>query len=122
MAISYPSTLPLPDTYTGSVSWGLLRSEGGGPELEQRTSFNSSRTDFSMTFSMDNSTYYDWYAWIKANGYDWFEMLVVSNRLPFGPIESFQRIRIVGPIQYSKRGDNWLSVTVQAEMIPGDYV
>ena len=120
MAISYPSTLPLPDTYSGAVSWGLLRSEGGGSELEQRTSFNSARTDFSMTFSMDNSTYYDWYAWIKSFGYDWFEMMVVSNRLPLGPIESFQRIRIVGPVQYSKRGDNWLSVTVQAEMIPGD--
>ena len=116
----YPTTLPKPSTTAGVVDPGLLRSDGGGPELEQRTSFNSVRTDFSMSFDMDNSTYKTWLAWVQANAFDWFNMDVITDRS--GSIYSNQQVRFTGPITYQKRGDNWLSASVTAELIPGDAV
>ena len=116
----YPSTLPMPDSYSGVESVGLLSSEGGGPELNRRKSYNSRRIDFQMTFSMDNSTYKTWLSWMQTNGYDWFNMPVIAGRLPTGEIDSIQRTRLTSPITYAKQGDNWLSVSVSAELVPGD--
>ena len=118
----YPTTLPQPSTTAGVVDPGLLRSDGGGPQLEQRTSFNSVRTDFSMSFEMDNSTYRnEWLPWVEANAFDWFNMDVITNRLAFF-IYSNQLVRFTGPVTYQKRGDNWLSVSVTAELIPNESV
>ena len=123
MAVDYPSTYPMPDSYDGLVSSGVLRSEGGGPELVQRQSYNSRRTDFTMTFSMDDATYSNWSAWMLTNGFDWFNMRVITDRTPASSnnyIYSFQRVRLTSPLSVSKRGYNWQSVTVQAELIPND--
>ena len=123
MAVDYPSTYPMPDSYDGLISSGVLRSEGGGPELVQRQSYNSRRTDFTMTFSMDDATYTNWSAWMIANAYDWVNFPVVSDRFPTvenNYILSTQRVRLTSPLSVSKKGFNWQSVTVQAELIPND--
>lgn len=118
----YPTTLPMPDTGTlsGQVDEGLLRSEVPSARANHRIGFNSPRTELSMTFSMINDTYDTWLTWVKANAYDWFNMPIVATNTPTG-ITSTQRVRFISDIQYNKRGDNWLSVTVAVETVPGDY-
>ena len=120
MAIDYPGTLPIPDSYGGGIGVGLISSEGGGPELERRNTYNKRRTDFQMSWSMDNATYKTWLTWVQANAYDWFNMPVITDRTPTTTINSTQRTRFTSPVSYAKQGDNWLSVSVSAELIPGD--
>lgn len=119
----YPNTLPLPDTlsYSGEVDVGLIRTDFQTSRANQGINYNSPRTEISMTFAMDNDTYEDdWLPWIKANGFDWFYMPVVGPNAP-GTITSTQRVRLISDMQYQKLGDNWLSVTVAAETVPGDF-
>lgn len=115
----YPPTLPLPDQYTGIIDQGLIRTSFPVTAPNQVKGYNSPRTDISMTFSMDDATYETWLTWMTSNGYDWFNMPVVSARTPTD-ITSIQRVRLSSEITLTKRGDNWLSATVAAELVPGD--
>ncbi|GAG52471.1 unnamed protein product, partial [marine sediment metagenome] len=118
----YPATLPLPDhgTYAGSVDQGLIRTTVPSAQANQIYGFNSPRVDISMTFKMVNDKYAEWLTWVKANAFDWFNMPVISPATPTD-ITSVQSVRFTSDIQYTKLGDNWLSVTVACELIPGDY-
>ena len=81
---------------------------------------NSPRYELSVTFAMTNDVYYNqWWPWVKANAYGWFNMEIVNPNTP-SDITSLQRVRFITPLQYDKRGDNWLGVTVGLEMVPAD--
>jgi len=119
--LDYPITLPIPDygSYSGVSDHGLVRTSIPVAAPNQLLGFNSPTTKITMTFSMDNDTYTDWLVWVTDNGWNWFKMPVVS---PLDPvlITSTHSVRFISEVQYQKRGDNWLSVSVTAEMIPGE--
>ena len=115
----YPTTLPLPepDNYNGTLDQGLIRTSFRVTAPNQVKGYNSYREDISMSFSMDNDTYDAWITWVNSNGYDWFNMPVVSSRTPTD-ITSTQLVRFSSDVQVAKQGDNWLTVTVGAELQP----
>lgn len=117
----YPSTLPLPDygTYAGVVDNGLLQTTVLTAQRNQLITYNSPTTKLSMTFSMDNDIYALWFSWVKTNAYYWFNMPVVSTNQPTD-ITSTRQVRFISDLSYTKREDNWLSVNVTAELIPGE--
>jgi len=117
--LNYPSTLPLPNSYDGAVTFGIIRSETGGPEVNQDRTYNSRRTDFSMQWEMENDTFKEWYQFIRTTWADWFIMPVIVDRTPT-LITSEQAVRITSPITYTKLGHDWVTVQLTAELIPGD--
>jgi hypothetical protein len=120
----YPTDLPRPETsaYAGSVNYGLIIDGVGSARPNTKTTYNSPRADLSLTFAMDNETYaINWRPWVLANGYDWFNMEIVNPNAPTN-ITSIQRVRFTSGMQYEKRGDNWLAVTIGVEMVPADVL
>ena len=119
--ITYPTNLPTPDfgSYYGVVDEGLIRTSFPVPAPTQVVWFNSPTVNITMTFSMDNATWLEWSEFASSYGYDWFLMPIVSPKNPL-IITSTHRVRFISDMQYQKRGDNWLSITVTAEMVPGD--
>ena len=121
--ISYPTSLPLPDTqtYSGTIDVGLLRTQVPSARAAHFINNNTPTTEISMTFKMKNDLYTFWLSWALNEGYRWFNMPVVSAGTPAN-ITSEQRVRFISDIQLTKLGDNWLSVTVAAEIVPGDFL
>jgi hypothetical protein len=117
----YPAAFPLPDhgPYYGVMDFGILRSSTPTAEASQIKISNAMRPELSLTFSMDNSTYLTWWNWVKEYAYTWFMLESVNPHLPTY-ITSERRIRFTGDLQYRKVGDNWLSITVPAELYIGD--
>lgn len=119
----YPDTLPSPDhvNYSGVIDNGLLRSQVPSAQAIQYAQFNAPTTTFGLVFSMTNATYLEWSAFIEEFGYDWFEFNdVISGMLPQIYPTSTQRVRCISDVNYTKRGHDWLSVSVEVELIPGD--
>ena len=118
--LDYPTSLPLPDysTYSGYISTGLQRSSVPAALANQLQIFNSPRTEINMSFSMDNFEYSLWIVWVLDNAYQWFNMPVISGSAPTD-ITKVRQARFMSDIAYTKRGDNWLTVTVAAELLPG---
>lgn len=119
----YPDTLPPPDhvNYSGVIDNGLVRSQVPSAQAYQYASFNAETTTFGLVFSMSNATYLEWDAWVKDNAYDWFEFSdVISGMLPQIYPTSTQRVRFISDVGYTKHGHDWLSVSVQVELVPGD--
>lgn len=125
MAIpDYPATYPRPETgnYGGAVDPGLAITGVRSPQANTVKTNNSPRYELSVTFAMTNDVYGDdWWPWVRANAYDWFNMEIVNPNTPVD-ITSPQRVRFITPLQYTKRGDNWLGVTVGLEMVPADVL
>jgi hypothetical protein len=118
--LDYPAEYPLPDygAYAGIISTGLQRSSMPAALANQVQSFNSPRTEINMSFSMDNATYISWFLWVTENAYRWFNMEVISGAQPTD-ILGVRQVRFMSDIAYQKRGDNWLTVNVTAELLPG---
>ena len=116
---NYPDTLPTPEQTGGAIDSGILRTSVYASRANQRQSFNSTRTDVTLQFSMTIDKYQEWRTWVKANGYYWNPMPIVSSETP-DVIYSVQNVRFTSDCVLQKQGDNWLSVSVQAELIPGD--
>lgn len=116
----YPGTYPLPDsgTYTGTIRPGMSRTEVPAAQPNQRPRYNAPRVEVSMTFTMTNDDYATWRTWVEANAYNWFNMPVVSHYAP-DDITSVRPVRFISDINYQKLGDDWLSVTVAAEIQQG---
>jgi len=119
--IDYPATLPLPDfgDYYGVIDKGLIRTAYPAAAPSQLAGYNSPTVIISMTFSMTNAQWTDFAIFVNDSGFDWFRMPVVSPNAPV-LITSTMRVRFISDLDYQKQGDNWLSVTVQAEMVLGD--
>ncbi len=120
-APTYPATFPLPDhpPYSGDLDAGLLRSNTPSAQASQIKIGNAFRPNLSLTFSMTNDQYLQWWTWVKEWGYNWFIMDTVNPHAPTD-ITSPRRLRFSGDLSYQKRGDNWLSITVPAELYIGD--
>jgi len=118
--VDYPLTLPLPNnsSYSGIIGTGLVRTNIPAALANQLQTFNSPRTEISMTFSMDNFTYINWIIWVQGNAYQWFNMPVISGSEP-DVITSTRQVRFISDTAYTKQGDNWVSVSVSAELLPG---
>ena len=119
--LDYPATLPLPNrtSYAGVVGTGALRTSIVTPLPSQVQTFNAPVTEISMTFSMVNNTYISWSSWTTNNAYQWFRMPVVSGSEP-DDILSVRQVRFSSDVSYTKQGDNWLSVTVMAELLQAE--
>ena len=119
--IVYPENLPIPDVgdYYGVIDKGLIRTAYPAAAPSQLAGFNSPTVVISMTFSMKNSQWSQFSYFAENNGFDWFVMPVVAPNAP-KLITSNMRVRFISDLDYQKQGDNWLSVTVQAEMVLGD--
>ena len=120
MAEDYPANQPLPDygDYSGTIDHGVYRTTVPAPRPDQITTFNSPRTDISMSFTMDNDQYIAWILWVRQWAYNWFNMPVVSGYTP-NEITEVRLVRFTSDIQYTKLGHDWLSVTVAVELQPG---
>ncbi len=121
MTETYPQEFPTPDVtaYNGAITYGLGRTTVPTALANQRKYFNAPRLELSLTFSMTNDEYLTWFDWMRENGLKWFRMPIVSPRMPVD-ITSTHRIRVMSDYQLEKQGDNWLSVTVGVEAVPGD--
>lgn len=115
----YPATLPNPDSvsYSGGNDSGVIRTDLSVQDSNQQKVFNAQRMTVSMQFSMDNDTYTQWDAWTRANAWNWFTMNLVSSAEQTGLL-SEQTVKFTGDVGYSKQGDNWLTVSVSAEILP----
>jgi hypothetical protein len=120
---TYPTTLPMPqtDNYTGTIDFGIVRTNIPTGNASQRINNNSPTTEISMTFKMKNDDSFLWLTWVFANAYQYFNMPVVSGATPTN-ITSVQRVRFISTIQLDKLGDDWSSYTVAAEIVPGDFL
>jgi hypothetical protein len=118
---AYPATFvqPYNRAYTGTLEIGLLRTSLPTAQASQIKISNAMRPELSMTFAMKNTEYKDWWEWVKQYAWTWFTMDLVNPRQPT-LITSNQRVRFISDLQYQKRGDNWLTVTVAAELYQGD--
>lgn len=118
---AYPANFPSPDfgSYSGAMDMGLLRTSLPTAQASQIKIGNAMRPHISLTFSMKNDLYLQWWGWMKEYAWTWFTMDLVNPRQP-DLITSNQRVRFTSDLQYRKRGDNWLSITVAAELYQGD--
>jgi hypothetical protein len=121
--ITYPTTLPMPETtgISGSIDVGLVRTNIPTENASQLINNNSPTTEISMTFNMKNDMWVIWLQWVTGNAYRFFNMPVVSSATPTD-ITSVQRVRFISSIQQQKLGDDWMSATVAAEIVPGDFL
>jgi hypothetical protein len=119
--VDYPTNYPLPDygSYSGTISQGLARTEVPSMRPNQNQTFNSPRTDISMTFTMKNDFLLTWLLWIRNNGYSWFRMPVISGYPP-DEITEIRTVRVTSETNNVKQGDNWSSVTLAIELVPGE--
>ena len=117
--MDYPLTLPNPDhvSYSGSYDLGLLQTSVPSAQGNQIASFNAAREPISLTYSMDNATYKLWKSFAETDGWKWFDAQLVTTNTPV-KITSKQTVRYTGGFSYQKRGHNWGSVTVAAELLP----
>lgn len=117
----YPQDFKRPDhtSYSGATRFGLGRTTVPTVLANQRKYYNREVVELNLTFSMTNDEYVDWFAWVRENADEWFIMSIVS---PYRPvyIVSDHRIRFKSALQYNKQGDNWLSVSVTAEVVQAD--
>jgi hypothetical protein len=118
---TYPNNYPLPDkdSYSGLVQQGIVRTSANVPAPNQILVFSRERTDLTMQFSMTNDFYEYWIEWVYTYGFNYFWMPVISEYNPVN-IFSEHRVRFTSDIQYVKRGDNWLTVSIGAEILQGD--
>lgn len=115
----YPAGLPGPDHlgYSGSQDSGVLRTATLVQLYNQARAFNATQRQVSVTFSMKNDIYPQWILWVRDNAYKWFNLPIVSSA-PNTGILTTQSVRFITPLQYTKRGDGWLSVSVTMEIQP----
>jgi hypothetical protein len=120
MAETYPANYPQPDTngYSGSSTYGLLRTDLVSANPSQIKSFNSAVHTIGMTFSMTQTLFNDWVCWMDDFGQDWFYMDTVTPRTPVDII-STNLFRMLSGTQQTKRGHNYLTVSATFEMVPG---
>lgn len=118
---AYPANYPKParSGITGHIDPGIRRTSVPAALANQVTVFNSPEDGLSLTFEMTNDWYAVWYEWVRTYAWMWFEMDIVSRHTPVN-ITSRHRIRFISEIQLQKLGDNWLSISVQAEIMPAD--
>ena len=118
---TYPTTLPMPDkdSYGGVIDWGLIRTGYAVPAPRQIKGYGRETNSLAMSFSMVNDDYITWLTWVNTYGYNWFLMPVVSEYTPV-KVTSTHRVRFTSDIQYVKRGDNWITVSIGAEILQGD--
>lgn len=121
MSTKYPSNFPPANApgFTGTNRVGLGRTSVPAALAKQRKYFNAPKIELTVTFGMTNDTYTDWFEWIRANGDNWFDLPVVSHRAPVD-ILSTHRVRTMSPVELVKQGDNWVDVSVEIELVPGD--
>jgi len=120
--MDYPNTFPLPNdtTYAGVVDPGLVRSPMDSPAPFQTTLFGSPTIEFTWSFNMDRDLYWnEWLPWVTANGYDWFNMQIMSPHNPV-VILSEHRCRFTSDTSMTKLGYDWVSVTISAEVLQSD--
>jgi hypothetical protein len=120
MAETYPSNYPQPDAagYSGSSTFGLLRTDLVSAGPNQIKGFNSAVHTIGMTFSMSQVLFDEWVCWMDSFGQDWFYLDTVTPRTPV-EIISTNLFRMIAGTAQTKRGHNYISVTAGFEMIPG---
>ena len=117
----YPSEYPRPDdnSYSGQIDAHIIHSSVATPSPNQRKGFNSSRVVMSLTFTLQESDFFQWVNWANINVWDWFHMELVTPRVPVN-ILAWHRVRFTSDLSIRLVGYGLSAVTVEAELIPGD--
>ena len=120
--MDYPTNFPLPNdtTYSGVVDPGLVRTSTDTPAPFQTKLFGAPTVELNWTFNMSRDLYWvSWLPWVLANGYDWFNMQVMS---PYNPVLvlSEHRCRFTSDLSMTKLGYDWVSVTISGEILQAD--
>ena len=118
----YPAEYPRPDSqnYSGTIDFGLIRSNVDAPLPNQIVSFNAPTIQTSMSFTGTNTEMLLWSIWVDANGWDWFNMELITPRVTDpSSLTSTVMVRFISDLISTKLGDDWLRFTVQVEMVPG---
>lgn len=115
----YPAELPPPDRepYAGTQDSGLRRTNTPVQLFNQQVGYNAPRREVALSFSMSNDTYLTWIAWFQANAYKWFDIPIVSGA-PSTELLTPQTVRCISALNYTKRGDGWLTVSFTVEIQP----
>ena len=106
-------------SYGAVMQPGLIRPQQPMPAPGQLVNYGTHRTDQSMQFSMNNDDYQVWLLWVYTYAYHYFLMPIVSEYTPVD-VTSTHRVRFTTDIQYTKRGDDWITVSVGVEILQGD--
>lgn len=116
---SYPSTYPPPDApgYSGSKSVGDNRSSVDSARPNTIREYNAAVESVAATFEMDHAQWWPWIVWVDANGFDWFDIDLVSTARPVD-VFSTVRARVASAVDVSKLGDNRLAAAVVLEILP----
>ena len=117
---AYPSIFRAPERVTGTTDVGLRRTSLPVALANQVKDFNAPRIEMVYAFSMTNNEAAVWLDWVyNSIKWSWFTMDIVS---PFTPrdIVSNHTVRIMGPINYQKRGDDWCTITAPIEILQND--
>ena len=120
--VDYPPNYPRPEwqNYSGTINFGLIRSNVDAPLPNQIVSFNAPNMQMSLSFTGTNETMLLWSIWADANAWDWFNIELVNPRLTdAGSVSSTVMARFISDFTSTKLGDDWLRFTVQVEMVPG---
>lgn len=118
----YPDDFPLPqrDSYGYTVDAGLISTpmESGGPR--QRRKYGSMPHYFSLEFIVPRADLDSWQQWVNQNAYDWFEIPLVNMITIGDPLcSNYCFARFISDLSLSVLTRDFFSVTVQAELQPG---
>jgi len=89
MAVTYPSNYPCPsqEGYAVSVDVGLrvMKMNAGNTMTRRRTPARRVRI-IGLTFDMTQKELFNWSNWMDKNGFNWFDMDLVSDKYNADPI------------------------------------
>ena len=117
---NYPGNFRKPERVGGTTNVGLRRTTVPVALANQVKDFNAPRVEMMYSFSMTNNEAAVWLDWVfNSIKWSWFRMDIVSPYTPF-EIYSNHIVRIMGPINYQKRGDDWCTITTPIEVLQND--
>lgn len=116
----YPITLPAPQIagFRTTIDSGLIRTQMPMHQAQRRV-FSSMPHRFEMTFVMTLVEWGEWQAWVKANGFTWFNMdLPTFYCGENGDTVLPTLIRFTSPASASAAGVGVVQVSIAAETAP----
>lgn len=120
MAIpKYPATFPYPllADYAYTIGSGVIRTpmESGAPR--QRRRWRNMPHAFNLSFAVKVADLDLWQSWINANGYDWFEIDLVTNQTGVTNLcASPHYVRFTSDLSVAALTPKVLKISVNAEL------
>lgn len=114
--VKYPSDLPCVQyaDYSISRQFDVERTQMESGWTRHRRVSEFWIDGITLSWTMDVPTFKRWNAWMEQNGFDWFDIKIVSAETP--DIDEIT-IRLDSAINYTLLGWNVVKVTASAERL-----